>query len=126
MEPKQAQQIERFRRRLHETFEKGKKERRLAGIGSFAIVIHKVVAWTVYTSGPRMGIHEELGDDVLDFVMVAKLDMFLEMYGAESWKPIDVNRALTEKRLGMHGDLNVYLSFLRINEAKDMISLRAG
>jgi hypothetical protein len=126
MQAGQAAQLERFKTRLYQTFEKGRREHKLAGVGNFAIVIHKTAAWTVFTSGPRLGVHEELSDELLDFVLAAKLDVFLEMYGGENHQPLDVPRAIRERRLAMQGDLNVFLRFLRINEAADLLSIRGA
>ncbi|MFO0728053.1 MAG: SCP2 sterol-binding domain-containing protein [Myxococcota bacterium] len=124
MDAKMNLQVERFGRRLAETFEKGRRERRLEGLGTFAVIIHETAHWTVIPSGPSAGIHTEMSDEPLDFVLVMKLDLFLEMYTAKGWRPIDVDKAVAERRMAMQGDFDVFLSFLKLNEAADMLSIR--
>jgi hypothetical protein len=120
--------IERFGKSLRETFEKGRRNQKLARVGgNFSIVIHEHTAWTVLTSGPRAGVHETMTDDAMDFIMVTTLEIFEQMFPEGGGDvDLDLDSINAKKQVAMHGDLDVFLRFMTMSGAEGMLSLRAG
>jgi hypothetical protein len=121
--------IERFGKRLHEAFEKGVQSGRLAHVGgNFSIVVHEKAVWTVITKGPKPCIVEAITEDRMDFIMISTLDVFEQMYCiTEGEEPdIDIDATIAAKKIAMHGDLDVFIRFIALNGAGDMLSLRAN
>jgi hypothetical protein len=120
--------IERFGQRLHEAFAKGVQTGKLAGVGgNFAIVVHEKKTWTVITKGPKPGVVEAITDDRMDFIMIVTFDVFEKMYPLDGGtSDLDVDQVIASNRIAMHGDMEIFLRFIALNGAQDMLSLRSS
>ena len=121
--------IERFGRRLRETFDKSVKNGKIARVaGNFSIVVYEKAVWTVISKGPRLGLYEEMTDDVMDFIMITTPDVFEQMYPADGTEPVelDVERIIADKKMAMHGNIDIYLRFVALQGAEGMLSIRSS
>jgi hypothetical protein len=121
--------IERFGRRLKDTFEKSVRNGKIARVGgNFSIVVYEKAVWTVITKGPRLGIYEEMTDDKMDFIMITTLDVFEQMYPADDLEPavLDVEQIIADKKMAMHGNIEVYTRFTAMQGPDSSLSIRMG
>jgi hypothetical protein len=121
--------IERFGRRLKDTFEKSVRNGKIARVGgNFSIVVYEKAVWTVITQGPRLGIYEEMTDDKMDFIMITTLEVFEQMYPADGLEPgtLDVEQIVADKKMAMHGNIEVYTRFIAMQGPDSSLSIRMG
>ena len=121
--------IERFGRRLRDTFEKSVRNGKIARVaGNFSIVVYERAVWTVITKGPRLGIYEDMTDDAMDFIMITTLDVFERMYPADATEEadLDVAQIIAENKIAMHGDMDVFMRFVSLQGAEGLLSIRMG
>lgn len=121
--------IREYDERIRKTFETGSRKGKLKDIGGhFSIVVYEHAVWTVISDGPRAGVYAEVTDDDMAFIMITTPDVFSIMHSQSDADidAFDLDGALENKRIAMHGDPEVYLRFVALGQADDMISLRSG
>lgn len=120
--------IKAFDARLRKTFETGQRKGKLEEVGNFSVVVHPEAAWTVLTSGPNAGVHAEMTDDDMAFVMITTPDVFTVMHSEddEERESFDLDEVMEKNKIAMHGDVEVYMRFVALGQADDMLSLRTG
>jgi hypothetical protein len=120
--------IERFGQRLHEALAKGLQSKKLSGVGgNFAIIVHETKTWTVITKGAKPRIIEAMTDDEMDFIMIVTREVFEKMYPLDGQpSDLDVDQVIASNRIAMHGDMAVFVKFIALNAAQDMLSLRSS
>lgn len=120
--------IEDFDARIKKTFETAQRKGKLKDIGNFSVVVYQHAAWTVITDGPRAGVHTEMTDDEMAFMLITTPEVFTVMHSEDEaeLEAFDLDEMLENKRVAMHGDVEVYLRFVALGQADDMLSLRTG
>lgn len=121
--------IREYDTRIRKTFETGARKGKLKDIGgNFSIVVFEQAVWTVIAEGPKAGVYTEATDDEMAFMMIATPELFTVMHSQDEAEveAFDLDTALEAKRVAMHGDIEVYLRFVALGQADDMLSLRSG
>lgn len=121
--------IRAYDQRIRKTFETGSRKGKLKDVGGhFSIVVFENAVWTVITDGPKAGVYDAVTEDEMAFIMIATPDVFSIMHSqdSEEIEAFDLDEALEKKRVAMHGDIEVYLRFVALGQADDMLSLRSG
>lgn len=123
-----TQTMQAFEARLRKTFETAQRKGKLDEIGNFSVVVHPVAAWTVLTSGPNAGVHAQMTDDDMAFIMITTPDVFTVMHSDDDAEreAFDIEAVMEQKKIAMHGDVEVYMRFVALGQADDMLSLRTG
>jgi len=120
--------IKAFDERIRKTFETGQRKGKLEDIGNFSVVVHPEAVWTVITQGPRAGVHAEMTDDEMAFMLITTPDVFTVMHSEDEAEieGFDLDAVMEQNKVAMHGDVEVYMRFVALGQADDMLSLRTG